>query len=151
MLNQKNFFLKPKMPRQKQYEALRAIIVDELPTTTVSKKYGYSTATLYSRVRDFKAGKLMLFPETKPGPKKRHTPEKIRQLVLKYRKEGLSVSDIQARVKQEGYTFSTSTAARILSDAQLPKLQRRSTHELGKTQKNQTISERAQPLDFDKQ
>jgi hypothetical protein len=149
MLNQKQFFLKPQMTRHKQYEALRAIVVDELPVATVAKKYAYTPATLYSLLRDHKTEKLIFFPDTKPGPKERNTSIEICQLVLNYRKENLSVTDIKARLTQEGYKFSTSTIARILRDAKVPKLRRRIPYDLGRTQKNQAISARAQPLDFD--
>ena len=149
MNNILNFFLKPKEARQRQYEALRAIIVDKTPIDIVAKKYDYSISTLYSLVRDLKTGKLILFSEVKSGPKERHTPEESQELVFKYRKENLSIQDIKIRMNQERYEISRSTIARILDDAQLPKLHRRSAIERGKTQKNQTISARTQPLDFD--
>jgi transposase len=142
------YFIKPKIPRQRQYEAIRALVVDELSTNAVSKKYGYSISTLYSMMRDFKSRKLSFFPLEKHGPKERRTPESIRQSVLNYRNENLSAKDIHALLK--GGKCSLRTVERILKDANLPKLQRRTFAERGKTLKNAIIPERSMPLDFDK-
>jgi Transposase DDE domain len=150
MLNQKHFFLKPQMARHRQYEALRAIVVDELSVVSAAKKYAYKPATLYSLLRDHKAEKLIFFPDSKRGPKERNTPLEVCQRVLSFRKENLSVIDIKMRLAQEGYKFSTSTIARILRDAQVPKLPRRISYDPSRTQKNQAISARAKLLDFEK-
>jgi len=148
-MNLKRIFLKPSTPLHRQYEAIRAMVVDHLPAATAAKKYGYTTSTLYSRIRDLRAGKLVFFPKQPGGPKERRTPEHIRQLVIQYRKENLSASDIQSRLEKEHYKISVRTVERILADTNLPKLNRRSAQERGKTLKNKFLSERAQPLDFD--
>lgn len=145
----KRIFLKPDSPMHRQYEAIRAIVVDKLPASTVAKKFGYTTGSLYSRIRDLRAGKLIFFKKVQGGPKERRTPEYIRQLVTNYRKENLSAEDIKLRLEKEGYKISSSTVERILADVNLPKLIRRSASNRDKTQKNKSISERAQPLNFD--
>ena len=48
MSNLAQFFSNPATPAQKQYEALRAIVVDKLPADVVAKKFEYSVHTLYS-------------------------------------------------------------------------------------------------------
>ena len=37
-----NFFLSPQFPLQRQYEALRAFLVDEEPSADVARRFGYS-------------------------------------------------------------------------------------------------------------
>ena len=37
-----NFFLSPQFPMQRQYEALRAYLVDEEPSADVARRFGYS-------------------------------------------------------------------------------------------------------------
>ena len=54
---------------------------------TIVKKYGYSIATFYSLMRDFKVGKLFFLKAESSGPKERRMPEQLRQLVLTYRKK----------------------------------------------------------------
>jgi transposase len=144
-------FLNPSSPRQRQYEALRAIAVDKLPIKTAAKKFGYSILALRSLMRDANAGKLELFPIVSRGPQERRTPTTIRDLVSTYRKENLSAKDIAMRLKNENdHELSVRTVERILADAGFPKLQRRTHQELGKTKKNQIISQRSEPLDFEK-
>ncbi len=40
--NESRFSLEPKFPKQRQYEALRAYFVENLPVTTISRRSGYS-------------------------------------------------------------------------------------------------------------
>jgi len=37
-----NFFLSPQFPLQRQYEALRAYLVEEEPSADVARRFGYS-------------------------------------------------------------------------------------------------------------
>ena len=142
----KKFFIKSKIPKQRQYEALRSLAMDKSTSDAVAKKCGYSVSTLYSLVRDFKAGKLTFFPLEKHGPTKRQTPEHVRQLVINYRNENLSAKDIHALLK--GHKCSLRTVERILKDAKSTEVHRRTFAERGKTLKNTIISERSRPLDF---
>ena len=139
--------MKPETPRQRQYEAIRALVVDKLSMSAVSKKYGYSVSTLYSMIRNFKSKKLLFFPPEKYGPKERRTSKSIRESVLNHRNKNLSAKDIHILLEER---CSLRTVERILKDANLPKLQRRTFAERGKTRKNSIIPERSIPLDFDK-
>jgi len=50
----RSFFLQPTDPRQRQYEALRAVLVDEQPMQEVAQRLGYrydSVRALVSRFR----------------------------------------------------------------------------------------------------
>lgn len=44
----KGFFLEPRQTFQRQYEALRAIFVDDEPLDRVAERFGYTPATLRS-------------------------------------------------------------------------------------------------------
>ena len=59
-MNLKTYFLKPPVPRQRQYEAIRTITLDKMPVVDAAKKYGYTISTLYTFLRDAKSGKLSL-------------------------------------------------------------------------------------------
>jgi len=77
------FFSNPITPAQRQYEAIRSIIVDDLPIEVVAKKFSYSVNTLYSLMRDARSGKLELFPSRGlRGPKQRQTPDYICSLII---------------------------------------------------------------------
>lgn len=144
------YFTKPSIPAQRQYEAIRAIIIDKLPAEQAAKKFDYSTNTLYSLLRDVRSGKLDLFPLRQKGPKERRTPEHIRTLVITYRKEKLSCFDISKRITREGYKISERTVENIISDANLPRLPRRSNLKRGFTVNNELIALKTAPLDIEK-
>lgn len=136
---------------QKQYEAVRAVIVDKLSAEEVAFKFDYSVNSIYTLLRDARSGKLDLFPAQRmKGPKTRRTPAHICELVIEYRQQSLSCADIALRIGEEGYKISERTVENIIADANLPKLLRRSHIERGLTESNETIAPRAKPLDWDK-
>jgi transposase len=143
-----NFFNEPASERQRQYEAVRAFIKERQPAKMVAERFNYKITTIYSLVRDAKAGKLNLFPEVKKGPNKRSTPDTVQDKILSYRKQNLSSPDINQRLADEGIKSSVRTIERILADAGFPRLKRRTYKELGITKKNKLIPERSENLDF---
>jgi transposase len=143
-----DYFNKPHSPRQKQYEAVRAVTIEKESVITVAEKFGYKINAVYSLIRDAKAGKVDLFPQVPKGPKQRHTPVQIQEKVVLYRKEGLATADIQQRLANEEISLSARTVERILKDAGFSKLKRRTNKQLGKTTKNKLLPQRAEPLDF---
>jgi len=76
----RSFFLKPSNPLQRQYEVLRAVLVDEQPMQEVAQRFGYrydTVRTLVSQFRhQFTAGQLPPFsprpnagvPPARPSP-----------------------------------------------------------------------------------
>ena len=89
-----SYFLDPSSKRQKQYEALRAFAVEKLPAEEVAEKYGYQTSTIYTMIRDVKAGKLELFPSVEKGPRQRRTSADHQKQILDLRKQNHSIHDI---------------------------------------------------------
>jgi len=142
------YFNNPVSPRQKQYEAVRAIVLENVSVDEVAKKYGYKTSTMYSLLRDAKAGRIFLFPSITKGPKKRQTSSDVQDKIITYRNQGLSTSDINQRLVEEGIKTSISTVERILKAAGFTKLHRRTNDELGKTKTNKDIPERVAMLNF---
>lgn len=142
------FFDEPVSERQRQYEAVRAFIKEKLSAKTVSERFAYKATTIYSLVRDAKAGKLNLFPDVKKGPSQRRTSAAIQEKIIRYRKQNLSSPDIHKHLAAEGIQASIRTIERILKDMGLPKLKRRTHRELGITKKNKIIPERSENLDF---
>jgi transposase len=144
------FFTQPTTPLQKQYEAVRAIIVDKQSHPLVAKQFNYSVNTLYTMLRDFRSGKLQLFPSAPSyGPKERRTPEPVREAIITYRKQQMSCKDIAEKLRAEGYKISKRTIENILHDADFSRLPRRAASERGETQKNEFLPERASALDFE--
>lgn len=146
----KEFFNNPATARQRQYEAVRAFVVENMPIDKIAVKFGYKYSTVISIIRDVKSGKLNLFSTITRGPKGRRTKKDVQDKVITYRKKNLSSPDICHQLKEEGISISTRTIERILNDAGYKKLKRRTNAELGITGKNKIIPARSGNIDFDK-
>jgi len=147
-MNLTNYFLSPESNRQKQYEAVRAFIVDKLSAEDVASKYGYQVSTVYAIVRDAKAGKLQLFPLVEKGPKQRRTPSDYQEMIIEHRKQGHSIHSIHDTLLASEITISSKTIERILRDNGFEKLARRTDSERGVTKKNKLIPERSENLNL---
>ena len=143
-----DYFNNPASQRQKQYEAVRAIAIEKQAVETVAKRFGYKPSTIYSLVRDVKAGKIELFPLVRKGPNERRTPCDVQDKIIEYRKQGLSTTDIHNRLAEDDINMSAMTVERVLKNAGFGKLKRRTNSELGKTINNKIIPARSEHLDF---
>ena len=145
----KYFYFQPASAAQRQYEAIRAIIVDKMPAEKAAAQFHYSVNTLYSLMRDACADKIELFPSLKKqGPKQRHTPAHIQALIIDHRKQALSCADIAKKLTNEGYKISIRTVENIVVDFKLPRLPRRTQAQRGTTQRNELIPLKSLPLNF---
>ncbi|MBU3946704.1 MAG: transposase [Proteobacteria bacterium] len=143
-----DYFKKPASPRQKQYETIRAIAIDGYSVEDTAKRYGYKACTVYSLLRDARAGKIDLFPAVKKGPQQKRTNQDVRDKIIEFRKMRLSTPDICERLAEDTIKISSRTVERILKDAGFGKLKRRTNKELGITLKNEIIPDRSEHLDF---
>ena len=115
-MNLIKFFKKPRSSRQKQYETIRAVVMDKLSPAEAGRMFGYKVNTVNSLLRDVKRGKLIFFPEVKPGPRQRSTSIAVQETIIRYRKKHLSSPDIHNRLLSEGISVSVRTIERILAD-----------------------------------
>jgi len=143
------FFKNPDSKKQKQYEAVRAFVVDKLSAREVAEKFNYKLSSVYTFIKMAKSGELVFFPESKNGPKQRHFSFEIQKQIFRYRNQNLSHTDICERLNRNGINISAQTVSRIMADAGFPKLQRRTNKELGLTVRNKIIPERSENLDFE--
>jgi hypothetical protein len=124
-----DYFLTPSSAQQKQYEALRAYLVEALPATEAAQRFGYSPETLYSLCRELRASRLSFFPPTKPGPKRAPKRDTVRHKVIELRKLNYSVYDIQRILRSEKLSVSHVVIHQILRDEGFAKLPRRRDEE----------------------
>jgi transposase len=146
----KHFFTCITNPRQRQYEAIRAIEVDGLSVAEAAKKFNYQASTIYSLIRDLKVGKIELFPRITERVNQAQTPGYIADQVYKLRKQNRSAKDIAEIISREGFKIAVRTVERVLEKAGFAKLKRRTQAERGLTCKAQQLPERASAIDFEK-
>ena len=119
------FFAAPATGPQRRYEALRAYLLDGQPAADVAARFGYTTAGLYSAVRDFRAGAHEFFTENRPGPK--HAPGKdaARERIIALRSEGYSIDEIGTVLAREGIALNRTGINEVIAEAGLPRIWRR--------------------------
>ena len=144
----KSFFLDPPTPKQRQYEALRAYVVEGLPARESAHRFGFTEKSLYALAHDLRTGDLEFFPSLSPGPKERRTTPYLCQRISEWREQGLSVEEIVDRLREEHIERSPSTVERILKDAGFGKLPRRSAAQRGWSGNHTLLPPSAQELDM---
>lgn len=144
----KAYFLNPKTPNQRQYEALRAYVIDGATAKEAASRFGFTTKSLYALAHDLRSGQLEIFPKRVTGPKDRRVTPYLRDRVITFRKQNLSTADIKALLDKENVVVSQSTIERILKDAGFTKLKRRKAITRGLSKKNTVLPQSAGNIDF---
>jgi len=117
-------------PLHRQFLALHMFFVDKCTANQVALKYGYSVATVYSLVRDFKEKfapgyEDPFFKEFKPGRPKIDLGGEINRLVVAYRKKYLSVPEIKAALDAQNINVSERYITSLLTNEGFARLPRR--------------------------
>ena len=146
----KVFFLDPQTPAQRQYEALRAYVMEGLSARQAAERYGFTENSLYALAHDLRMGKLRLFPKRLTGPKDRRLTPYVRDRIAELREQGLSAQDIAQRLEPEMIVVHARSVERILKEAGFAKLPRRSPAQRGLTLKNTLAAQPAQNLNMGK-
>lgn len=124
------FFLLPASPRQRQYEALRAYFVEQLPVKEVAERFGYTPGAFRVLCHQFRYdAQREFFQPTKPGPKYAPKRDDSRARVIELRKKNYSVSDIQYTLREEEISLSTVSIWTILKEEGFSRLPRRRDEE----------------------
>jgi hypothetical protein len=86
------FFLEPKQPKQRQYEALRAFYVEGRPSQEVARAFGYSAGAFrvlcHAFIRD---PQPIFFATPRRGPQSQPKKSAARDLIITLRKQNQSV------------------------------------------------------------
>jgi hypothetical protein len=124
--NMARIFLTPSNATHRQYEALRAYFVDELPSAEVAKRFGYSPGSFRVLCHQFRQDpdrKFFLPPQK--GPRVAPKKERVRQKVIALRKQNLSIYDISEVLAKEGHSLSPAATSLILKEEGFARLPRR--------------------------
>ena len=123
-----NFFLGPASPLHRQYEALRAFFVEELPGPEVARRFGYSANALRVLCYQFRHDphkRSSFFQHPKPGPRQAPARDRVRQRAVALRKKNLSIYDIQRELALAGQTISINALAVLMREEGFVRLPRR--------------------------
>jgi hypothetical protein len=127
-----NFFLSPQFPLQRQYEALRAYLVDEEPSGDVARRFGYSPGAFRVLCYQFRHDPLKrasFFRQPHRGPQSSPARDRVRDLAVAMRKRNLSVYDMQRELAAAGHTISINSLTVLLREEGFSRLPRRADDE----------------------
>jgi transposase len=144
------FFLHPRSPGQKQYEALRAFYVDKLPAKVVADCFGYTQASFNALRHKFKTGQLTFQFTEKRGPQGSRVPKELQQRIFEIRRtHNLSNYRIAEILAIEGNEIHPRTISRLLREAGFPPTPRRAKLTIGETVKGAKVPVEARILNTD--
>ena len=122
----RRFFLVPKDARHRQYEALRAYFVENLPSPEVAKRFGYTPGYFRALCHGFRrAADPKFFAVTEPKARPSSRMAKARDRIVSLRKQNHSVYEISECLKEEKVALSPSVVGEILSREGFAALPRR--------------------------
>src|SRR3954447_10213176 len=126
------FFAAPQSTRQRQYEALRAFFVDDLPSAEVAQRFSYTPGSFRVLCHQFRhdpAFRARFFAATPPDTSASPVRHPVRRLVVAMRKRNLSVYDIQRELAEAGHHVSITTLTLLLREEGFARLPRRGEDE----------------------
>ncbi len=119
------FFAEPADPTQRRYEALRAYLLEGRPAAEVAAAFGYTTETLNSIVRDFRAGRREFFVSSRPGPKRAPAKDRAHDRIVELRSAGHSIDEIALVLGREGMSLNRTGIAEVIAEEGFERLWRR--------------------------
>ena len=123
-----SFFLAPESHLQRQYEALRAFFVEQLPSVEVARRFGYTPGSFRVLCHQFRHDpdfRPRFFSRIPQEPALAPVRDPLRDLVVAMRKRNLSVYDIQRDLAGAGHTVSINTLTLLLRQEGFARLPRR--------------------------
>ena len=111
----KRFFLEPSLPKQRQYEALRAYFAEGRASAEAARAFGYTTGSFHvlcHRFRREKNPSFFLAPQ--PGPRSQPKKSAARGLIVKMRKTNHSIYEISESLKLHGQSLSPTAVREVL-------------------------------------
>ena len=122
----RRFFSEPSTPRQRQYEALRAYFLEELPSAEVAKRFGYSAGAFRVLCHGFRHGELPdFFTIGRPGPATQPKKSAAHDEIVALRKRNYSIYEISQALKEKGTPLSATAVGEVLKAEGFARLPRR--------------------------
>jgi Transposase DDE domain len=126
----RQIFLQPANATHRQYEALRAFFIDELPCVEVARRFGYTPGSFRVLVHQFRQDpRRDFFLVPAKGPRTAPKADPLRDRIITLRKQNLSIYDISGNLAYEGHSLSPVAIGQILRDEGFARLPRRADDE----------------------
>ena len=118
--------MEPATPRQRQYEALRAFYLEELPSAEVARRFGYSPGAFRVLCHAFRRRELPeFFATAHPGPREQPKKSRAHEQIVALRKRNYSVYEISRALKEQGTPLSATAVREVLAEEGFAPLPRR--------------------------
>jgi len=123
----RRYFLEPREARQRQYEALRAYFVENLPSAEVAKRFGYTPGSFRVLCHAFRRTAQPDFFSPPPAGGRRPSSRmaQARDQAVALRKQNHSVYEISETLKEGGFDLSPTAIRQILREEGFAPLPRR--------------------------
>lgn len=147
-MDQAHYFRHPTSDGQRHYEVLRASFLERLSAPIVAQRFQLTPGNVRVLRHRFKKGLLTFSfrPSNVPGAR-RGTPAEVRARIVEMRREhGISAGQIAEILDNEEVELSVRTVERILREAGLPRLPRRTQLAIGQTRAHTTVPETSRRL-----
>jgi uncharacterized small protein (DUF1192 family) len=128
LTDQARFFLAPDSTLQRQYEALRAYFVEQLPSHEVARRFGYTPGAFRVLCHQFRHDpdwRAAFFSSARPGTSPTPARDRVRDLAVALRKQNMSVYDIQRELAAAGHQVSINALSVLLREEGFARLPRR--------------------------
>ena len=124
------FFLQFQNSTHRQYEALRAYLLEGLPSAEAARRGGYTPGSFRVLVHQFRQDphRQFFLPPAK-GPKTAPKSDRLREQVIALRKRNLSIYDISQTLRREAEPLGPVAVSLILKQEGFARLPRRRDEE----------------------
>jgi hypothetical protein len=111
----RRFFLQPRLPKHRQYEALRAYLVEGRPSKDVAQDFGYSLNSFHVLCHHFRRDpQPAFFVSPRHGPQSQPRKSAARDLIVQLRKQNHSVYEISQTLKERRCPLSPTAVREVL-------------------------------------
>ena len=125
-----HFFLEPTNATHRQYEALRAYFVEDLPSAEVARRFGYTPGSFRVLAHEFRQHPdRPFFLAPQKGPQTSPKADRIRDKVVALRKQNLSIYDISRVLEESIQRVSAVAVSLLLKEEGFARLPRRRDEE----------------------
>src|SRR5437773_9822461 len=122
----RRFFLEPNLPKHRQYEALRAYIVESRSPKEVARAFGYSLNSFHVLCHHFRReNQPLFFVSPRHGPQTQPKKSAAHELIIQLRKQNHSVYEISQLLKERHRPLSASAVREVLKAEGFAPLPRR--------------------------